>query len=370
MAHRQLLTDEERQALLGIPLDADSMARCFTLSRPDRHLVAARRRDANRIGFAVQLALLRHPGIALAQLEQPVEPLVQWLAKQLEIPAAPFTGYARRPQTMTDHARLLAITLGLRSPANADLPMMIEAAAQAAWSTDHGQPIAAAVVSALRAAAVILPASSVIERTAIAGRARARRRTADALLAAVSDEQVAKLDRLLVLDASVNTTPFAWLKAMPVAPKADHIRELLDRLRRVRDIGLPSEITTRIYEERLRQLVREGYASDAHQLGRYTARRRRAILVATTIDLEARLTDAVLDMADKLIGGLFARARNTTRRRYAASAGDVGRLMRMFHGTIEALAVAQANERDAFEVVDEVVGCCCACAARSRTWPN
>jgi hypothetical protein len=72
MAHRQLLTDEERQALLGIPLDADSMARCFTMSRADRHLVAARRRDANRIGFAVQLALLRHPGIALAQLEQPV----------------------------------------------------------------------------------------------------------------------------------------------------------------------------------------------------------------------------------------------------------------------------------------------------------
>ena len=36
-------------------------------------------------------------------------------------------------------------------------------------------------------------------------------------------------------------TPFAWLKAMPVAPKADHIRELLDRLHRVRGIGLPAE---------------------------------------------------------------------------------------------------------------------------------
>jgi TnpA family transposase len=90
MAHRQLLTDEERQALLGIPLDADSMARCFTLSRADQELVAGRRRDANRIGFAVQLALLRHPGIALTQLAQPVEPLVQWLARQLEIPASPF----------------------------------------------------------------------------------------------------------------------------------------------------------------------------------------------------------------------------------------------------------------------------------------
>ena len=356
MAHRQLLTDEERQALLGIPLDADGMARCFTPSRADRELVAARRRDSNRIGFAVQLALLRHPGIALAQLEQPVEPLVQWLARRLEIPAAPFAGYARRPQTMTDHARVLATALGLRPPANADLPMMIEAAAQAAWSTDRGQPIAAAVVAALRAAGVILPPSGVIERAAIAGRARARRRAIDALLAGVSGEQVANLDRLLAPDASVNMTPFAWLKAVPVAPKADHVRELLNRLRRVRGIGLSAGIAEHVHEERLRQFVREGHASDAHQLGRYAARRRRAILVATVLDLEAHLTDAVLDMADKLIGGLFAKARNAARRRYAASAGDVGRLMRLFHGTIGALAAAQEHERDAFEVVDEAVG--------------
>jgi hypothetical protein len=78
------------------------MARRFTLSRADQNLVAERRRDANRIGFAVQLALLRYPGIALAQLEQPVGPLVQWLAAQLEIPAAPFVGYAHRPQTTPD----------------------------------------------------------------------------------------------------------------------------------------------------------------------------------------------------------------------------------------------------------------------------
>lgn len=70
MAHRRLLTDEERHGLFGIPLDKDGMARCFTLSRADQNLVVRRRRDANRIGFAVQLALLRHPGIALAQLEQ------------------------------------------------------------------------------------------------------------------------------------------------------------------------------------------------------------------------------------------------------------------------------------------------------------
>ena len=53
---------------------------------------------------------------------------------------------------------------------------------------------------------------------------------ADALAGGLSVEQLAKLDGLLVVDLSMGMTPFAWLKAMPIAPKADHIRELLDRL--------------------------------------------------------------------------------------------------------------------------------------------
>ena len=39
--------------------------------------------------------------------------------------------------------------------------------------------------------------------------------------------QVAKLDGLLAIDVALNLTPFAWLKAVPIAPKADHVRELL-----------------------------------------------------------------------------------------------------------------------------------------------
>ena len=194
MARRQLLTDEERRLLLGVPSDPDALARHYTFTRSDQDLVAGRRGAANRLGFAVQLALLRHPGMALAQMDEPVDALVAWLAAQLEIPAAAFTEYAGRPQTMTDHARILAATLGLRPPSAADLPFMIEAAAQAAWSTDRGQPIAAGMIAALRAEKIILPAPAVIERAAIAGRARARKRAADALLAGVSAAQLAKLD--------------------------------------------------------------------------------------------------------------------------------------------------------------------------------
>jgi hypothetical protein len=356
VARRQLLTDEERRLLLGVPHDPDALVRHYTFTRSDQDLVAGRRGAANRLGFAVQLALLRHPGIGLAQMDEPVDALVNWLATRLEIPAAAFTEYASRPQTMTDHARILAAAFALRPPSAADLPFMIEAAAQTAWSTDRGQPIAAGVVTAVRAEKIILPAPAVIERAAIAGRARARKRAADALLAGVSAARLAKLDSLLAVDPTIGATPLAWLRNTPASPKAGNLCELLDRLRSVRDIGLPAEAAARVHDDRFQQLIREGHLSDAHQIVRYAAHRRRAILVATVIDLEARLTDAVLDMADKLIGGLFARARKANERRYVASTRNVGRLMRLFHDTIAALGAAQQSERDSFIVVDEAVG--------------
>ncbi len=98
MARRQLLTDEERNALLGIATGPDAMVRRFTFSRADQELVVGRRGDANRLGYATQLALLRQPGTVLANLDQSPEALVAWLAAQLDIPASAFPAYARRPR--------------------------------------------------------------------------------------------------------------------------------------------------------------------------------------------------------------------------------------------------------------------------------
>ena len=55
---------------------------------------------------------------------------------------------------------------------------------------------------------------------------------------------------------------------MPVAPKAEHVRELIDRLRLVRGIGLAPELAGKVHEERLRQFTQVGRAADAQQLAR------------------------------------------------------------------------------------------------------
>lgn len=352
-----LLTYAERTLLFGVPAAPDELARRYTLEAADLDLIRERRHDRNRLGVALQIALFRHPGVPLAQLLQlegrAPAPLVMFLARQLELDPTVFADYAGRTQTMTDHARLVAEATGVRPPTRGNIAMMIGAAEQVAAGTDAGLPIATGIIDALRAAGIWLPMPSTIERAGIAGRARARKKAAHMMVADLGPERIAKVDELFDTEDGAR---LGWLKAIPMATRAESVRDIVERLRVVRELGIPHDAGARVHPARRHQFVREGRLSPAYLIGRYTAPRRRAILVALLIDLEERLIDAVLDMADKLIGGMFRRAKNSQGQRYAASSRDVARLMRLFRTTIDALSDADDQGADPIQALEDAVG--------------
>lgn len=368
MSKRELLSEAERRHLLGIPVDRDGLVKLYTLDEKDIDLIRLRREDRNRLGLAVQLALMRHPGMTMGQAVQQSmgipEELLSFIAGQLDLPAEAIGNYASREQTMTDHARELAAAFGLRNAVSSDIPFLIEAAASAAWASDKGLAIAAGMIKALRDAKILMPLVSTMERAGIAGRARARKRAMLALVADLTPDQLAKLDLLIVCDPdksreasiSAGMTPLAWLKELPLAAKPDHVRSILDRLLFVRKLGIPAKAATSVHPDRYRQFVREGRLSSAYLIERYTPLRRRAILVALLIDMEERLTDAAIEAADKLIGKVFTRARNKQAQRYVATTKDVSRLMRLFCGTIDAIFGAIKDEIDPIAAINATVG--------------
>jgi len=114
MGRRDLLTDDERRLVFGFPTERDALARLYTFGPADIALIEARRRSGNRLGFALQLALIRHPGFAAVRIDEVPDELVAYVAEQLRLPTSALRDYARRPQTSTDHAREIAVALGLR----------------------------------------------------------------------------------------------------------------------------------------------------------------------------------------------------------------------------------------------------------------
>lgn len=60
----EILTKEQRLEFTCISenLSDDDIARYYTLSQSDIEIINKHRRDYNRLGFALQLCVLRYPG--------------------------------------------------------------------------------------------------------------------------------------------------------------------------------------------------------------------------------------------------------------------------------------------------------------------
>lgn len=245
MARYNLLTDDEWHRLIDIPTGRAALIRHYTLTPDELEFVLARRGDRNRLGVALQLCLLRHPGFGLRDHEAVPDEVLRYVATQVAVPVAVYRDYSRRRPTRVEHAQEVARRLGMRSSGRADMPLMVGLAADAAWSTDRGVDIAGALIEGLRDRKIILPTPGTLERAGAAGRARARRLTADALVAPLTPDQLAQIDALLADDPDLGRTPLAWLRGYAEAPSAGNLNDILVRLEHVRRIGLHPPRRTR-----------------------------------------------------------------------------------------------------------------------------
>ncbi len=103
MSRRSILSAADRISLLALPDTEDELIRHYTFSEADLSLIRQRRGDANRLGVAVQLCLLRFPGQGLLP-DATVPPLLlQWIGWQLRIDPACWPQYAEREETRREH---------------------------------------------------------------------------------------------------------------------------------------------------------------------------------------------------------------------------------------------------------------------------
>lgn len=149
MGRRRLVNAAEAKVLFGLPADEDSLLRHYTLDPIDRLECEVRRRPHNKLGFAVQLCVMRHTGRLLGEEEQPHATVIRYLADQLGVDSQDYAIYARRVQTRFEHSRFLTEHLSLHIANKNDRRAALLAAIDAAAAGDKGYPIVTAVISAL-----------------------------------------------------------------------------------------------------------------------------------------------------------------------------------------------------------------------------
>jgi hypothetical protein len=112
----EFLTDQEAAAYgsyQGVP-SRPEMEKLFFLDAADKALIAKRRGDHNRLGFALQLTTVRYLGLFLPDPLTVPEEVVAYLAEQLAIEGPGcVAAYTQRRNTRFEHADEIKAEFGL-----------------------------------------------------------------------------------------------------------------------------------------------------------------------------------------------------------------------------------------------------------------
>ena len=156
MPPRHILSPQSRAALFDPPTDPAAIVRHYTFSPEDLALIRKRRRAANRLGFAVNLAYLRFPGRVLVVEEAPPADMLAFIAKQVECEPPDFGIYAQRDETRREHLGELQAYLDVSPFRRDDKRAVSHVAIEQATGSDRGDVIVSAMIEYLRERRILL----------------------------------------------------------------------------------------------------------------------------------------------------------------------------------------------------------------------
>lgn len=355
MPRRSILSASERASLITLPDTEEELVRYYTLTETDLSLIRQRRGEANRLGIAVQLCLLRYPGQGL-QADTAIPTLfLLWLARQIEADPASWPLYAQREETRREHLLELRSYLGMKPFGQTEYKRAVLLATDISLQTDKGIVLVNGMLDSLRRYRIIIPPLHVVERVCAEAITKANRLIYSALSAPLSDAHKRRLDDLLKSEGNRKATLLAWLRQPPTKPSSRYMLEHIERLKVWRTLELPIGIERRVHQNRLLKIAREGGQMTPADLFKFGPQRRYATLVALAVEGMATVTDEIIDLHDRIMGRLFNAAKNKHQQQFQASGKAINDKVRLYGRIGQALLQAKQSGSDPFAAIESVM---------------
>ena len=227
---RELLTSEQRLEFMSIPdhLTDYELGSHFTLSPDDLEIIKRHRRASNKLGFTLQLCVLRFPGWTLSDVHHISDSVVDYIAKQLDVSPKELGIYAEREQTKHEHLDEIRREFGFRNFTVHDYHHVSQLLLRRAMENGDAEYLIQAAIEDFRKQKVILPGMTVIERLAWEVRQRAEEKIFKHLVTALTTEQMEKLDHTLFHMPESSKTYLAWLRDIPGTSSPDSFLKVID----------------------------------------------------------------------------------------------------------------------------------------------
>jgi TnpA family transposase len=188
MPRRRALTGARLELLLALPATEPDLIRHRMLNEADLAAIGRRRRDRNRLGFALQPCALRYPGRLLRPGGIIPEAALRFVADQLGVDPATLSAYAARSQTRYEQLDALRASFGFVDLSPSRWREILRWLLPIALATTSAPALAAALVDELRRQRLVVPGPSVVERLVAAALVSAERHVAGQLTRGLTPE--------------------------------------------------------------------------------------------------------------------------------------------------------------------------------------
>lgn len=357
MPRRQILSGTEKQKLYAVPTARPDLVKIYTFSESDLSLIRHHtRKNYNRLNFAIQLCYARYPGTNLPIGEGPAPELLDYVCEQLGIDIAEWKTNDLYIDTRQDHLAIIRNALGLDSFAGADYRQCIDFLGTTALRTNSGIVLSTELIEYLRRQRILLPSIDTVERICAQAITKAERTIYALLTNALTDGQKTILDKLLSLRQNEQVGIITWLRQSPSGNNARNVLEHLERLNTIKELNLPDNLDKQVHQNRLLKMAREGAQMSTQHLNDLEPARRYATLVAILLETRSTLIDELVEMHDKIIGNIFARAKNRHAETFQKSGREINDKLRKYVDIGSILLESKITGNDPFAQIEALMG--------------
>lgn len=191
---RELLTPEQRQALMQIPEDEWVLGTYYTFSKRDLEIINKRRREENRLGFAVQLAVLRYPGWSYTHIKSILDSVIHYISKQIGATPSLLSLYPQRENTLWDHLKEIRSEYDFVTFTLKEYRMVFKHLHQSALENGDAVHLLHECIDFLRKNKIILSAITTLERMMWEARAMAEKKLFNTVSESLTNDQKEKFD--------------------------------------------------------------------------------------------------------------------------------------------------------------------------------
>jgi Domain of unknown function (DUF4158) len=336
------LTEEQEQRYgryIGEPAP-EQLARYFHLNDDDRQLIAQRRGDHNRLGFAVQIGTPRFLGTFLGFPGQhPGGSHCLYGLPASDCQSAVYCVLCRTgPDPYRDHAQEIRQHYGYKefSDCRGGFALMRFLYARAWVGTERPSVLFDLATAWLLDKKVLLPGVTTLTRLISSVRERVAERLWQRISSVVTPEQRTDLEGLLAKASNSRITNLERLRRSPARASAPVLVQALARLTEVRKLDVGPQALGNVPAPRIKALAQYAVTTKAQNIANLPEQRRTATLVSFTRQLAVTAQDDALDVLDMLIRDLLARS---------VSVGKKARLRTLRDLDAAALALAEISEQ-------------------------